>query len=296
MSSLIQGAYDLHIHSAPDVLPRKADDLELAQRFLKAGMAGFAIKSHYFCTAERAELVNKVYPQIHAVGAVTLNSSVGGLNPAAVELAGRAGAKIVWFPTCDSQYEQQHVFPENPDKAVKLPFWANIIIQMREENISCPTIALLREDGKLKNEIWDILDIIAKWDMVLATGHISHEETFALISAGKERGVKKMVVTHVDFPSTFYGIEQQLELTAMGAYMEHCFTTYGTGKVDFSVTLEQIRAVGADRVICSTDLGQRANVYPDEGMELFAQTLLEAEVSEADIRKMFVTNPKNLIS
>ena len=237
-----------------------------------------------------------MYPQIHAVGAVTLNSSVGGLNPAAVELAGRAGAKIVWFPTCDSQYEQQHVFPENPDKAVKLPFWANIIIQMREENISCPTIALLREDGKLKNEIWDILDIIAKWDMVLATGHISHEETFALISAGKERGVKKMVVTHVDFPSTFYGIEQQLELTAMGAYMEHCFTTYGTGKVDFSVTLEQIRAVGADRVICSTDLGQRANVYPDEGMEQFAQTLLEAEVSEADIRKMFVTNPKNLIS
>ena len=74
MSSLIQGAYDLHIHSAPDVLPRKADDLELAQRFLKAGMAGFAIKSHYFCTAERAGLVNKVYPQIHAVGAVTLNT------------------------------------------------------------------------------------------------------------------------------------------------------------------------------------------------------------------------------
>ena len=240
--------------------------------------------------------MNKVYPQIHAVGAVTLNSSVGGLNPAAVELAGRAGAKIVWFPTCDSQYEQQHVFPENPGKAVKLPFWANIIIQMREENISCPTITLLHEDGKLKDEVWDILDIIAKWDMVLATGHISHEETFALISAGKERGVKKMVVTHVDFPSTFYDIEQQRELVAMGAQMEHCFTTYGTGKVDFGVTLEQIRAVGADRVICSTDLGQRANVYPDEGMEQFAQKLLEAGVSEDDIRKMFVTNPKNLIS
>ena len=73
--------------------------------------------------------------------------------------------------------------------------------------------------------------------------------------------MKKMVVTHVDFPSTFYDIEQQRELVAMGAQMEHCFTTYGTGKVDFGVTLEQIRAVGADRVICSTDLGQRANVY-----------------------------------
>ena len=35
MSSLIQGAYDLHIHSAPDVLPRKADDLELAQVLIR---------------------------------------------------------------------------------------------------------------------------------------------------------------------------------------------------------------------------------------------------------------------
>jgi hypothetical protein len=105
MKDLIKGAYDLHVHSAPDVLPRKMDDIEMAQRIIDAGMAGYAIKSHYFCTAERAALINKMYPQCNALGAITLNSSVGGINPTAVEMAARAGAKIVWFPTCDSEYE-----------------------------------------------------------------------------------------------------------------------------------------------------------------------------------------------
>ena len=62
MKSLIDGAYDLHVHSAPDVLPRKFDDLEMAQRIIKSGMKGYAIKSHYFVTSERAALVNKLYP------------------------------------------------------------------------------------------------------------------------------------------------------------------------------------------------------------------------------------------
>ena len=48
MKELIQGAYDLHVHSAPDVLPRKLDDLEMGRRIAAAGMGGYCIKSHYF--------------------------------------------------------------------------------------------------------------------------------------------------------------------------------------------------------------------------------------------------------
>ena len=106
---LIKGAYDLHVHSAPDVLPRKMDDIEMAGRIRESGMAGYAIKSHYFCTSERAELINKLYPDCDAVGTITLNSSTGGINPTAVEMAARSGAKLVWFPTCDSAHEIAHV-------------------------------------------------------------------------------------------------------------------------------------------------------------------------------------------
>lgn len=290
---LIRGGYDLHVHSAPDVLPRRMDDLEMAQRIIDSGMAGYAIKSHYFCTSERAQLVNKLYPGCHAVGTITLNQSVGGINPAAVEMAGRSGAKLVWFPTCDAAHEMAHVFDGNPNK--KLPYWAQIIIEMKEDGIQMPTISLLR-DGKLGEESHQVLDIMAKYNMILATSHISHEETFALVKAAREHKVERIIITHADFPTTFYTVEQQRELVKMGAYIEHCYTTWATGKVDFEVTKEQIAAVGADHVILGTDLGQKTALYPDEGMLEFAKRLhLEAGLSVDQVRKMTVDNPTALV-
>lgn len=293
MRNLIEGAYDLHVHSAPDVLPRRMDDIEMAQRIIDAGMSGYAIKSHYFCTAERAQLVNRVYPACEAIGAITLNSSVGGVNPTAVEMAARAGTKIVWFPTCDSEYELSHVFTGDPNK--KLPYWAQIIVQLRDEGISIPTIKLLDEQNKLKPEVYAVLDVIAKYQMILATSHSSHEETFALVKAAHEKGIKNIVITHVDFPTTFYTVEEQLELAEYGAYMEHCYTTFATGKIEFAETVRQIRALGADRVILSTDLGQKTAKYPDEGLLEFAEKLVAEGFTEAEIKKMVVTNPRKLL-
>lgn len=293
MKELIRGAYDLHVHSAPDVLPRKMDDIEMAQRIIDSGMAGYAIKSHYFCTSERAELINKLYPGCNAIGTITLNSSVGGINPTAVEMAARSGAKLVWFPTCDSEYELSHVFNGDPNK--KLPYWAQIIIQLKEDGIKTPTIRLLNDDGRLKDEVYEVIDIIARKNIILATSHSSHEETFALVKAAHERKVEKIIITHVDFPTTFYTVEEQKELAKYGAYMEHCYTTFATGKVDFDVTLEQIRALGPDQVILATDLGQKTAVYPDQGLLEFATKLYDNGFTENEIRKMTVENTSTLL-
>ncbi|MDF2591511.1 MAG: cytosolic protein [Clostridia bacterium] len=293
MKDLIRGAYDLHVHSAPDILPRKMDDLEMAQRIIDAGMAGYAIKSHYFCTAERAALINKLYPKCNAIGAITLNSSTGGINPIAVEMAAHAGTKIVWFPTCDSEYELSHVFNGDPNK--KLPYWAQIIIELKEAGVKTPTIKLLDDNGKLKDEVYDVIDVIAKKNIILATSHSSHEEAFALVKAAHERKVDKIIITHVDFPTTFYTIDEQKELAKYGAYMEHCYTTFATGKIDFETTLEQIRALGADRVILGTDLGQKNSIYPDEGLLEFATRLYENGFTEKEIRKMTVDNNTALV-
>lgn len=290
---LIKGAYDLHVHSAPDVLPRKMDDIEMAQRIKESGMAGYAIKSHYFCTSERAELINKLYPDCDAVGTITLNSSVGGINPTAVEMAARSGAKLVWFPTCDSAHEIAHVFDGNPNK--KLPYWAQIIIQMKEAGIQAPVIHILEEDGTLKKPVMDVLDIIAKYDMILATGHVSHEEAFALVEEAKNRGVKKIVVTHVDFPTTYYTVEEQKRFVEMGAVMEHCYTTWATGKVEFEVTKEMIREIGPANCILATDLGQKTALYPDEGLLEFAKRLYDDGFTAEEIRTMTVDNPRALL-
>ena len=101
----IHGGHDLHVHVAPDVIARRIDDLDLAREFLARGLAGFALKSHYFPTAERAAVVTKAVAGIAVRGTISLNHSVGGLNPVAVELAGRSGCKIVWMPTVDAANE-----------------------------------------------------------------------------------------------------------------------------------------------------------------------------------------------
>lgn len=289
---LIRGAYDLHVHSAPDVLPRKMDDIEMAKRIEESGMAGYAIKSHYFCTSERAQLIRQMFPACDAVGTMTLNSSVGGVNPSAVEMAARSGAKLIWFPTCDSAHERAYVLS---GKYKKQPYWATIVQEMAADGNAAPTVTVLEDKGGLTEEAYTVLKVMAKYNLILATSHMSHEETFALVKGAAETGVKKIIVTHADFPTTFYTIEEQKKLVDMGAYIEHCYTTWATGKVDLETSIEQIKAIGADHVILATDLGQKANIYPDEGMLAYATKLYEAGMSAEEVRKTTVYNPTALL-
>ena len=136
----IAGAYDLHVHVAPDVIARRIDDIDLAHEFLARGLKGFILKSHYVPTAERAKVVTKAVPGISAFGAITLNHSVGGLNPVAVEIAGRSGCKLVWMPTVDAENETAGL-PTGGNK--KLPFWAEIQRELAVMGISPPRMRVI---------------------------------------------------------------------------------------------------------------------------------------------------------
>lgn len=295
VEEMLEGAYDLHVHTAPDVFERKFDDLELAERFRKAGMKGFGIKSHYFNTAGRARLVRKVYPDIHAVGAITLNYSAGGLNALAVELAARDGAKIVWMPTFDSTNERDFFLRQN--KYDRLPYWARLQLELKEQGITQGEggISVL-EDGRLTQAAREVLDIIAKHQMILATGHLGKEEIFALVKAAKEQNVKKVIITHPTFPSVGLSKQEQKELAEMGAYMEHCLALikpkFG---IDWDELFEHIRYVGPQNCIMSSDTGQPYNPYPDEALKEFAAKLAENGFTREEIRTMAVTNPAFLV-
>ncbi|QQE77614.1 DUF6282 family protein [Alicyclobacillus sp. SO9] len=287
---LLEGAYDLHVHTGPDVMNRKLDDLDMAERMSMAGMKGFAIKSHYFCTAERARLAQKSYPKVNPIGAITLNNAVGGLNATAVDMAGRDGAKVVWMPTFDSANEQAFFRGGN---YTKKPFWAKLQEELIAKGKVTASISIL-EDGNLKAELHDIIDAVKEHHMILASGHLGKEEVFTLVKAAREQNVKT-VITHPNFPSTFYTKEEQKQLADMGAYMEHCFTTPNTNKVAWETVYEQIRYVGPQHCILSTDLGQPTAPFPDEGLMDFAQRLLDNGFSEEEIRTMSVHNPTQLV-
>jgi len=288
----IQGAYDLQVHVAPDVIERRIDDIDLAKEFLAHGLRGFVLKSHYFPTAERAKVVTKAVPGIHAYGAITLNHSVGGLNPVAVELAGRAGAKIVWMPTVDAANETAG----RPDGTkTKLPFWAKIQLELAATGLNPPPMSVLDANGVLTSTARSCLELIKKHDMILATGHLGRKEIHALVRTAKEIGLRKVVVTHAEFPSQNLSPQEQFELAEMGALIEHCFTTMHTGKASWDSMFEATRKTGTERTILSTDLGQTINPPVAEGYAQFAQILLSAGFKGEEIRHMAATLPAALV-
>jgi len=289
----LEGAYDLQVHVAPDVIERRIDDLDLAKEFLAHGLKGFVLKSHYFPTAERAKVVTKAVPGIHAYGAITMNHSVGGLNPVALELAGRAGTKIVWMPTVDAANETAGR-PGGPEK--KLPFWAKIQLELAATGLNPPPMSLVDDAGNVTSVVRSCLELIKKHDMILATGHLGRKEIYALVKTAKEIGLRKVVVTHAEFPSQSLTAQEQFELAELGAIIEHCFTTMYTGKANWEGMFEATRKAGVKRTMLSTDLGQTINPPVAEGFAMFAQKMLDAGFSVDDVHHMAATIPASLVA
>jgi hypothetical protein len=223
---------------------------------------------------------------------VTLNHSVGGLNPVAVELAGRTGCKIVWFPTVDAANETAGRLDGGH---AKLPFWAKIQRELAAEGISPPPLSVIDEAGRLTEPTRRCLERIAKHHMILATGHVGRQEIFALVRGARELGVKKVLVTHAEFPSQNLTGAEQRELADLGAVIEHCFTTTYTNKAPWESAFANIRETGVARSVISTDLGQTINPPVAEGFGMFADRLLDAGFSADEVRTMAVTVPTRLV-
>ena len=233
--ALVVGAYDTHVHIAPDVMPRRIDDVSLAKRFAEVGMAGFVLKSHYVSTAERAEVVRGVVPGVDVLGAVTLNGSMGGMNPVAVEIAGRQGAQIVWLPTVDSAQSARQ--PRRICRGRHAADVGRAAGRTAERASWPPPSTSSTRNGAVLRSARQVLGVIAKHDMVLATGHLSRPEIVAVVDAAFDAGVRRIMVTHPEFTS------QRLPVDVQRAWpgAAHCSSAASpppyTGKVSLGGTV-----------------------------------------------------------
>ena len=276
MKNFLKGAYDLHIHTAPDVIARKYNDRHTAQMVQDAGMAGFVVKNHYFETASRAALLQKEFPGLTIAGGITLNRSVGGINPFAVEQAGKMGARMLWFPTMDSREFQAYKHRQEPDYDLT------------------GLLTVLDANGELTQEALDVLDTAAKYHMVVGTGHGNSQEGLKLVEAGCARGLK-MVLTHVEHPAMGYTDAEQIAASAMGAYIEHSYNDVFFKRCTIEDVAHQIRITGGDRVFLSTDFGQVNAPDCDKGLALFAQELSALGFTDAELHHMMCTVPAQLL-
>jgi hypothetical protein len=281
---LVRGGYDLHVHVEPDLVRRRIDDLSLARRFAELGLAGFVLKSHYVPTAERAAVVRAAVPGVDALGAIALNAGVGGLNAQAVEIAARAGARIVWLPTVDSENEADEEGP----KPAKQPVWRKIQDEFAAAGVATEPVRLAA------SALAAVLAVVARHDLVLATGHLGRAEIHTAVDAALAAGVSHVVVTHPDYPTQGVPVEEQRGLAERGAVLERCFAPIHTGKVSWEATFEAIRETGPGHNVLSTDLGQVTNPPVEDGLALMADRLLAAGFSEAEVHTMAVANTRML--
>ncbi len=195
---LLAGAIDIHVHSDPDSRARSIDAIDVAKLARAKAMRGIVLKNHDDPTGGLAYIVRKEVPGLEVFGGVALNLAVGGINPVAVqhmtEVSGGWG-RIVWMPTYDAE---NHV---------------------RTGNENRPFVSVSR-NGELLPEVKQVIGLIAKNGLVLATGHSSPAEGLMLVREGRRQGVQHMVVTHATFTPVFMNVDQMKEAARDGAFIE----------------------------------------------------------------------------
>ena len=267
----LEGAIDMHAHSAPDGTPRKIDAIDLARLAKSKGMRALVLKNHYEPTASLATIVRKEVPGIEIFGGITMDRTNGGVNPAAVEwmtkVIGGYG-KVVWMPTFDAEYQ---------------------VTQSKENR----PFVRVSQNGKLVPEVVQVIAIIAKNNLVLETGHVSPAEVQMILEEGKRQGARNMLVTHATGQYPGLSIPQLKEAAKLGAYLE--FVWSGTQKGGLPRFAKAIRETGPEWCVIASDLGQPPNPLHTDGLMEIYRGLKEQGFTVAEIDRMSKVNPAKLL-
>ena len=271
----LKGVVDIHAHCDPDSMPRSIDAIDLAKLARDRGIRALVLKNHYEPTASLAFLVRKVVPGIELFGGIALNRTVGGVNPAAVERMTRVKGgwgRVVWMPTFDA---------EN---------------QVRYSKESRPFVPVSK-NGTLLPEVREVLALIAKNKLTLATGHSSPAEDLMLIREARRAGITSIVVTHGMLPPVAMTVAQMREAAGLGAYIEFVYNALigATKAFELPEYAAAIRAVGPEHCILSSDLGQAGNPLHPDGLEAFFAALRSQGFTVSEIERMAKTNPARLL-
>lgn len=272
--------FDVHVHSAPSGRARSADDLTAARNLAAAGYAGGVLKEHCEPTAGRA-MAASATTGLEIFGGVVLNAPAGGINPYAVESCLRLGGRVVWMPTVDA-YAQRTSGWEHP--VVCTP------------TSPAAAYALPPVDGALETEARRVLDLVAEADAVIATGHIGADEVGWLVTAAREHGVRRVLLTHPGLRVPGLSASRTRELCDRGAFAEITSLQYTSGDHSAEELAAFITEIGPGRCVLSSDAGAVGNPGHVEGLAALLEALTDAGLDRAALEAMAGENPYNLVT
>jgi|SRR3989344_3495863 len=284
----VKNFIDLHVHIGPEILPRKFTVQSIAEHE-KNNIKGMALKNHLYSTMPLIRSVDAEKPLL--IGSVTLNNYVGGLNPDAIYASAKISNMpiIVWFPTINADNFLKRSIYEIPPEWVGKGF-----VSRRSSDVR--GISIIDKEGRLTKEAISVLSAIKENGCVLATGHISWQEAEKLVEKAVTMGIDKIIVTHPVYQLIDMPVDVQKKLASKpGVYMEQNYAMYLIDKVPIEKIAGQIKAVGAERCIISSDMGQISSPSPSEAMQKFSEMLMKEGISRKEIKIMGEINPGKLI-
>jgi hypothetical protein len=277
---LISGVADLHVHGAPSLVERHGLDHEVLGAHGSVGVDFAVLKAHEGSTVERAVLASQreAAAGVEVVGGIVLNSPVGGANPDAVEVAARLGGRVVWMPTVSAP---AHIASaSSPELSV-------------HRNLAFRQVEVLDDAGGLLPEWQDVLDVVAAHDLVLASGHLTCQESLVLFRRAKALGITRMLLNHPRMPFLTWDDAAAPEFAQLGVVLElgilpDILTTEGPP----STTLGEVYP--HDMLAFGGDLGHAH--YPTMEQALPAWLAdLERSVGERDAERILTTVGRTLV-
>lgn len=282
VNELLQGAIDCHAHGGSDPFDRLLLEDEIAFDYSRARMRAVVFKTWYTPSASRIQLIKKYLDKwsmenavkpVEVFGGVTLNYSVGGINPDAVKCClGFPGFKYIWLPMVDSYHHRRLVYDD----------WSGVGIK------------LLDEKGKVVPALTEIFRIAADNDLIVASGHYPYSDTKAVMEKAKHIGVKRMEIVHPAHIHSKTLISEMKEAASEGIKL--MLSGLGTTAFPFHETgpvyaVKMIKEVGADNLIYGSDYGQIHNPPHLIGTEWTIKLLLAYGATKEEVRKVMQTTP-----
>ena len=287
----VDGFIDTHVHTGPAPFRRIGDTIDVARWCREAGMTAIVIKSHFEATITKVYHARKEVGDLGVFAGIALNRGVGGINPAAVEQALKQDAKVVWMPTIDAENHVRVFGAPGAFGAIGTGSYTN------DSKYDVDGIYTVLQGAGLSAETKTVIDMIADFGAVLATGHLSEKEIFAVLDYALGRGHDKIIVTHPEMQCPNLSLDTQVELARQGCVMEYC--AVNCMPMFQSVTSDQMKAaidaVGPENAIIATDSGQPFSPKLPDMFRTFAQVLHEKGLGLDAIATMAIQNPARLL-
>ena len=250
IANLLRGAIDMHVHAYPDVSlrhPQHRTNEEVINECRQAGMGGLVLKTHGWPSIGLAHQLNGAHDDFTVYPSVSLNAVSGGPHPWVVEMAVEMGCRMIWLPTWSARSDRDHI----GFGVIAQKYMPRCRTGMRDEDF----YYLLDETGDLSDEIKECILLCRDHDIILGTGHISAEESFAVGRFAEEIGFDKVCLTHPSSDCSFNRFEEIKAFAAMGHCIELC--ALNVAPLYTSTSIEEmariIKAVGPDHCYISTD-------------------------------------------